>query len=242
MSTRQNHTQLSFDPTCPSGGSWYACGSTFLGCCTSNACSPNGCSDGSLRPVAFDADQFQKFPDASCGSGAKFWTCGFGPTFWGCCKSNPCAAGAVCPDGDLAGAFVGSPAQEVYYMAGASASAATTTQTPESSTSGSSVETSQPLGTSARTSSSSVTRATSSTTATAAAASSQPTSHTAAIAGGAAGGGVVAALFVGWLLYYLCYRRSRKNHNDSPDQRHSAATIAEKPDTLAITQGHDGGK
>jgi hypothetical protein len=123
----------------------------------------------------------------------------------------------------------------------AGTSAVMTLQTSESSTSGSSMVMSETRGISARASSSSVAGATSSSTATTAVSSSQPASHTAAIAGGAAGGGVVVALLVGGLLYYLCYRRSFKNHNESPE-RWLYATPAQKPDTTAAPQRHDGGK
>ena len=121
-----SQSSLPFNPTCALNSTWYACGTTFLGCCSTNACTPKGCPQGNLSPVAFDAAQHGNFPDASCGPGANFWTCTAGPTFWGCCKGNPCATG-VCPDDELVPAFVGSPVQEEYYLGGTTG---TVTPTP----------------------------------------------------------------------------------------------------------------
>ncbi|KAF2441425.1 hypothetical protein P171DRAFT_487887 [Karstenula rhodostoma CBS 690.94] len=222
MSKRQDQAPLSFDPTYPSGGSWYACGDIFLGCCAYNACTPTGCSEGNLYPVAFNSTQYKKFPDASCGSGSKFYTCGFGPTFWGCCKSNPCNTGAVRPDSDLAGAFVGNPAQEAYYMG--VTSEVTSATSSSSSTTSTSASTPGTLVTS--TSTSSATGTTSPPTATAVASSPEPASHT-------AGGGVVVALLVCWLVYHVCYvKQSREKHQDGLSRRQSdlaITTMAETP-------------
>jgi hypothetical protein len=110
-----------FDFHCPTGGKWYctfasksadylltnlryACASgsvsKFLGCCTTDPCT-NGCVQGNIRPGGFNISHYNEFPDASCGTGSKFYSCGFGDSFWGCCKSDACGAtpAATCPQG-----------------------------------------------------------------------------------------------------------------------------------------------
>lgn len=117
---------------CPKGGDFHACstGSHFVGCCTSDPCA-NECPAGNIRPAGYAPEMHGNLTDASCSAGSQFWTCtytGKDPdTFWGCCKQNPCQLGS-CPTADLAGAFLGTPAQIRAYT-GSEASS-----TPESKT------------------------------------------------------------------------------------------------------------
>ncbi|KAF2271132.1 hypothetical protein CC78DRAFT_12277 [Lojkania enalia] len=106
--------------SCPSGGTWYACdsGSHSVGCCASDPCQ-NSCSAGNIRPGSFNVTAYGKFADAECPAGSSFYTCDLAwaneEPFWGCCKSNPCSNGG-CPDGDLTGAYLASPAQREAYL------------------------------------------------------------------------------------------------------------------------------
>lgn len=86
-------SSLFFDPSCPSGGSWYVCNTPgltrFVGCCKNDPCqSINGCSIGNLRPASFDAAQYGKFPDQGCDEGLPYSCAYTSPPFLGCCKSN----------------------------------------------------------------------------------------------------------------------------------------------------------
>lgn len=212
MSTSTSNSTLSFHPTCPQDSTFQACGDIFLGCCSTYACTTKGCALGDLAPVAFDASQHGKFPDASCGDGATFWTCTAGPTFWGCCKSNPCATG-TCPKDDLVPAFVGNPVQSAYYLDGAGASPAPTGTTTSTSTS----------------------------TATGAAKEGDgEKSHTGAIAGGAAGG-VVGLLLVCWLVYYLLYVRRKEKARREGAARADHETAVGGATTMAEHPGKMGG-
>ncbi|KAF2632719.1 hypothetical protein BU25DRAFT_453904 [Macroventuria anomochaeta] len=135
------------DFTCPSGGKWYACPSTstskFVGCCASETdpCS-TGCALGSIRTVAFNESNYEKFPDASCGVNSNFYTCSPGgqKTFWGCCKSVPCGPNPACPDGSLTPAFVDQPAQIAFYIASQTVSGTSSTSSATSSATSSSSE------------------------------------------------------------------------------------------------------
>ena len=179
--------------------------------------------------------QHGRFPDASCGDGADFWTCTAGPTFWGCCKSNPCKNGGVCPDRDLTGAFVGNPVQSAYYLAGVDAEMTSV-----------SVGAAATLATAVRGSASATATATTTSaveTATAVvAATSQPSSHAGAIAGGAAAGGVLVALLVCWLVYYIRYiRRARANGKEtieSGEPRAGVVSVSEHPDKPGSAYGN----
>jgi hypothetical protein len=206
-----------FNPSCPSGGTWYACSNTsaypFLGCCagTSDPCSL-GCFAGNLRPASFDPSKWGTFPDGLCPSTSRFYTCRDStPPFLGCCKINPCNAG--CSGSDLDGAMLpaGSLA-EAYYSSVATSSATATSQPPNPSSS-----------------------STISSTATSTA-DQPPTIHKSqnvgAIAGGAAGGVALIAIIIGWLLYnYLYARRSREIKNSEMD-RHNTP----KPANLIMTE------
>ena len=99
-----------FSPSCPSGGTWYACStdSLFVGCCNGSV-SPCalGCPDGLLEPASFDPAYWGTFPDQECSIGSQWYTCANSePPFMGCCKTNPCNAG--CPTGDLTPGYLSS--------------------------------------------------------------------------------------------------------------------------------------
>ncbi|KAF2138873.1 uncharacterized protein K452DRAFT_85757 [Aplosporella prunicola CBS 121167] len=103
MFLHQPRQAQAFGFSCPSGGTWYACGnnSRFVGCCREPACSATGCSFGNLEPASFDASKYGEFADAECSDGL-FYTCtNSNPPFIGCCKSNPCQPDG-CPKADLA--------------------------------------------------------------------------------------------------------------------------------------------
>ncbi|KAI5197334.1 hypothetical protein E4T39_07335 [Aureobasidium subglaciale] len=125
---RELWPRQSFDPSCPSGGSWYACttGSRFVGCCTgtTDPCDETtSCPHKNLRPASFDVAEYGTFSDEACDADSNWYTCaGTNPAFMGCCKSNPCSSG--CPTKDLtaaslsveeavASAFITTPAAAV---------------------------------------------------------------------------------------------------------------------------------
>ena len=102
------YLRQAFQPSCPSGGNWYACGSgsNFVGCCTSEPCA-NSCPDGNLEPASFNSSYYGQFPDQQCPTGSRWYSCAYtDPPFLGCCKSSPCAGG--CPVGDLTAGFLSS--------------------------------------------------------------------------------------------------------------------------------------
>ena len=189
-----------FAPTCPSESQWYACPaespSTFVGCCSTDPCaSQNGCSQGNIRPVSFNASTHDTPafpPDASCGTGSNFYTCIAGEagdatvqTFWGCCKSNPCGETLECPAGELVSAYMGTPSQvQAYTGEGASSS-----PSPSSSASPSP----------------------------SAEASSGTNKSTAIIIGGAAGGAAVFLAFLAFLIFWFCRRRKARSRTSTPD-------------------------
>ncbi|EMD89985.1 hypothetical protein COCHEDRAFT_1178187 [Bipolaris maydis C5] len=115
-----------FSPSCPSGGTWWACGygTYFVGCCARDPCDIT-CAQGNLYPGAFDPKAYGTFPDATCGTGSKFYTCTAGQTFWGCCKTNPCAQSG-CPDGDLEPAILNRDDLRSAYHATGSATTSST--------------------------------------------------------------------------------------------------------------------
>ncbi|KAI1828390.1 hypothetical protein F4861DRAFT_180296 [Xylaria intraflava] len=99
--------------SCHSGGTFYICQDSevaFLGCCDVDPCSNNGtCPSPSVAPARFDPDKYEEIPAQSCVSsskGALWYTCTAGPTFIGCCASNACENGGVCPADDLVGAVL----------------------------------------------------------------------------------------------------------------------------------------
>ncbi|KAF1830158.1 hypothetical protein BDW02DRAFT_583100 [Decorospora gaudefroyi] len=199
-----------FSPSCPAGGTWWACGygTFFVGCCARDPCEIT-CAQGNLYPGAFNPDAYGSFPDATCGTGSKFYTCTAGDTFWGCCKTNACAQSG-CPDGDLEPAILNRDDQRSAYHA----TGGSTSSTSASSTS---------LPSSSSSSSTTITTTTSTTNPP----SPTPSNQTekpppiAAIAGGAAGASFTLAAIIGLLIYYFCYakNKSRKTH-PTPETTH----------------------
>lgn len=167
----------SFDPSCPSGGSWYACttGSRFVGCCTGSIDPCNektSCPQKNLKPASFNISEYGMFPDQTCNADSNWYTCtGTNPAFMGCCKSNPCSGG--CPTNDLTAASLS--------VDGAVASAFITTSSA------------------AATSTAAATNAP--------AASSSAGDHVGAIAGGAIGGVAGIALVVIGIIWCFKRRR-----------------------------------
>jgi hypothetical protein len=198
-----------FGPKCPSGGTWWACGTGtyFVGCCTRNPCQIT-CAAGDLYPAGFDPVYHGNFSDASCGSGVSFWTCTAGNTFLGCCKANPCSA-TGCSRDNLAPSFLNTEDLRIEYGAIAAPSSSSTTR------------------------SSSTSSATTSGTASAATiVPHKDSSPTAAIAGGTAGGVLVLSIIIGLLVYYFCHaKKSRKGHEESMSRRQS--------DLPAMMAAHD---
>ncbi|MCJ1401098.1 hypothetical protein MMC11_004310 [Xylographa trunciseda] len=129
-----------FGPSCPSGGSWYACnsGTLFVGCCVAvNDPCQLGCPDGGLEPASFDPTYYGEFPDQECPIGSEWYTCAYtSPPFMGCCKTGPCKAG--CPTGDLTAGFLSSnPAIAAAFEnvnGTSSASTSTSSSLPTTST------------------------------------------------------------------------------------------------------------
>lgn len=106
----QPRNLATFNPTCPGGGLWYACGpytSRFVGCCaqTNDPCSSVGCFPKNLRNTSFDITHYAQFSDGTCPTAQKneFYTCNktepYDYSFMGCCRTNRCNRG--CPDGML---------------------------------------------------------------------------------------------------------------------------------------------
>lgn len=179
-----------FAPRCPAGGTWWSCGygTFFVGCCARDPCSIT-CAQGNLYPGAFDASAYGTFPDATCGTGSKFYTCTANGTFWGCCKTNACSQ-MGCPDGDLEPAIMNRDDQLIAYHA-----------TGGSTTLTSATMTSTPA-------------ATSSTAATNAS-NEKDSTPVAAIVGGSVGGALAVFALIGILVYYCCFvKRSRQAHGE----------------------------
>jgi len=205
-----------FSPSCPSGGTWYACStdspSQFVGCCAGSGdpCK-SSCSSRNLRPASFDPTYYVYLPDVSCPSTSSSYKCPFLQTpFFGCCKSDPCSSGG-CASSDLDAASLPSDSS----LAAAFSPSSTYSSSTPTSTSSSSSSSSHSSTTSATTS------ASASTTPTPAAASSS-SKHTKLVAGGAGGGAALFAIIVGWLLYHCLYaRKSRKLKHEEFDRRQS---------------------
>ena len=207
-------SRQSFNPSCPRGGTWYACasGSNFVGCCNSEPCG-NGCPDGNLAPASFDPNYYGQFPDQQCSSGSRWYTClKTSPPFLGCCKSNPCASG--CPAGDVTAAFLSSnPKLAASFLPSSASSTASGTSSSASKTNSAT--------SSASSSASSAAAITNSPSNSPQPTISNTTSHSApigAIVGGAVGGVAVLALLIGLLLLY-CRRRTRKSRQHASDTR-----------------------
>lgn len=192
-----------FAPTCPTGASWYACapetGSSFVGCCGNDPCaSKNGCSQGNIQPVSYNATSHgtPDFPpDVTCPAGSNFYSCASGtegdlkqPTFWGCCKIDVCdTVDKVCPRSALVPAYLGSPTQVQAYTG----EQANSSPSPSSSSSPSA--SSPPAD------------------------SKHKTTNTAVIVGGAVGGAIVIVLIVCILIFCLKRRRARSRPSTPVD-------------------------
>ncbi|KAL8898724.1 MAG: hypothetical protein Q9207_006554 [Kuettlingeria erythrocarpa] len=93
-----------FQPSCPQGGAWVACGfgSRFVGCCVqASAACMNGCSTDDLKPASFLKDRYLDVTGSVCPGDSLWYTCqNTDPTFMGCCTSDPCAQNG-CPTVDF---------------------------------------------------------------------------------------------------------------------------------------------
>ena len=198
MSPRLSKRLDAFPGQCPSGGKWYACpkssASNFVGCCTSDPCSSTaGCFQGNLRTVSFPPGFVGwnvSYPDLGCNVGSDFYKCNFNAhPFWGCCKTNPCSQGSLCPSGDLTPAFVDRNDKYGPYVGD--------TATPASSS---------PAGSSPTGSSSTNFPVVGSPT-------ESKHSNNIAIIGGGIGAGLGLAALLAVLIFLLCRRRKRKEPN-----------------------------
>jgi hypothetical protein len=208
-----------FSPSCPSGGTWYACStdspSQFVGCCegSGDPCK-SSCSARNLKPASFDAQYYLYLPDVSCPSTSSPYKCLLETPFFGCCKSNACSTG--CASSDLEAASLPSDSSlAASFSPSSTYSSSSPTSTSSNSTSSSSSTTSA------------TTSPTTSTTPTPAAAPSS-SRHTKLVAGASGGGAALFAIIVGWLLYHCLYaRRSRKIKHEEFDRRLSAPLAAD---------------
>jgi hypothetical protein len=231
---RKAHLQRQvFQPSCPSGGTWYACGtdslSQFVGCCagTGDPCK-SSCSARNLRPASFDSTYYYYVPKLSCPSTSSFYKCLYTQPypFFGCCQTDPCSKGTVCSVSDLdAGSLPSDPSQAASFSPSSAASTFTSTSTSTSSSSSHS------------TSSRATASPSSSTTAVPVGASSSP-KNTKIIAGSAGGGAALLALVLGWFLYHCLYaRRSRKIKQDELDRRLSTLPPLDKNMSAIASHG-----
>lgn len=125
------------DPSCPSGGQFYACSSDslFLGCCEQQPC-PNVCSAGALQPASFNSSFWNNFQDQTCPLNSKWFTCASThPPFMGCCKINPCENGG-CPPSELAASYLStSPDVAADFLSSSGAVSSATATSPRIATS-----------------------------------------------------------------------------------------------------------
>lgn len=199
-----------FDPYCPSGGSWYACGNgtQFAGCCGEYPCI-DGCSAGQLYSASFSESEYATFSDQQC-SGGKFYTCTwYQPAFLGCCKVDACATSDGCPSDSLAAMYLsGNPSEANAFdpqppLAGSTSSRSSSTDI---------VVATAAISSSSIPSSTATSNAAAASTMTA----SKDEDHTVsvgAVAGGAIGGFafLCAILFTIWRVKYHSKRSSRKH-------------------------------
>ncbi|MCJ1436943.1 hypothetical protein MMC27_006326 [Xylographa pallens] len=232
----------SFDPSCPTGGSFFACdyGSMFVGCCTGdNPCGDAGCSAGDLQPASFVASAYGTFADQLCNAGSQWYTCaGTNPSFMGCCQSDACSNNG-CPAQDLTpGTLQSVPALNSAYNpisnpSATSSAAASSTSAPMTTPTTTSVPNSQTSIAGTPTSTSTSAGASASSTSPPETSTSQHSSspHTAAIAGGAVGGVAFLALLLALLLWY-CRRnvRASRRHMDNSRAFSGAAGITASND------------
>lgn len=218
------------NPSCPSGGQWFACtsGSLFVGCCTqTDACGSNGCSAGNIKAASFNSAAYGQYKDQQCPSSAQWYTCqNAKPPFMGCCKSNPCSNG--CPQADLAAGILDSSNHNGYVTGSAansssmSSSVTTTRSAAAASNSAATTTTAGPsvgyLGTAT-------------TTDSAAQMSPQSTGlSVGAIAGIVVGGFAALALILGAIIWF-CLRHARDSRErhflTRPSEHHPVAEPAE---------------
>lgn len=116
-------SQPKFNPTCPTGSKWYACGtgSKFVGCCATNPCSSDaGCSAGNLRAASFDVAYYgtEAMPDQQCANaGVRWYSCTLThPPFLGCCSVDPCANITGCPQQNLVQGLLSSSVATAEHM------------------------------------------------------------------------------------------------------------------------------
>ncbi|KAI1422356.1 hypothetical protein F5Y12DRAFT_623996 [Xylaria sp. FL1777] len=194
---------MNYDPisylglSCPSGGDFYICQDSetkFLGCCDTNPCGSDGgeCPSSAIRPSSFDADKYNDIPPGSCIASTKYaywYTCTSGPTFLGCCASNPCNNGGICPQNDLVGAVLNSdPSKASVFLTATTVTATSTspTHTSKFAPTSSPVPSSTPGQVSSKSSG----------------------ELTGGIVGGIIGG--IAILVLGTIVLFLCRRRRRR--------------------------------
>ena len=217
----QFHRRQAFQPSCPSGGDFYACQSNtnFVGCCALQACT-HGCSDGNLEPASFNPSFEGRFHDQQCPTGSRWYTCASTqPPFMGCCKSNPCNDG--CPAGVLTAGFLSSnPEEAADFLPSDSAASSSTPAAPSSSS---------------QTSSSPTAIQSSS----AASMNASPSPHVAGkqtssgtIAGATAGSVAAALVLLGLLILFL-RRKSLRSHNHTPVNQSTPRNSSDDPVILA---------
>lgn len=121
-----------FQPSCPEGGAWVACGfgSRFLGCCLqASAACLNGCSTDDLKPASFLKDRYLDVTGSVCPGDSLWYTCkNTDPTFLGCCTSDPCAQNG-CPTLDLRAARLSTDEAEAAPYSALPNPSSTTAQT-----------------------------------------------------------------------------------------------------------------
>ncbi len=214
---------LFFSPSCPSGGSFYACssGTYFVGCCNGDPCQ-GGCSDGNLEPASFDPLFIGKFKDQECSRGSEWYTCtATVPPFLGCCKSNPCTGTTGCPSGDVTAGFLSSnPAVAKDFLPAAASSASASASSATSSSSQTSRASSSPASTNS-----------SAALTTTAAFADMPThtTSTGTIAGATVGGLAGLGLLVALLAFFL-RRRIAKSRQYMAEGRSPSGNSSSMPD------------
>lgn len=212
----QLHRRQAFQPSCPSGGDFYACQSSenFVGCCASQACD-DGCPDGNLEPASFDPSFEGQFHDQQCPTGSRWYTCSSTqPPFMGCCKSNPCNDG--CAEGDLTAGFLSSnPKEAADFLPAeqaAMSSSSSTAAAPSSSLQTSSSPTA--IRSSAAASRSGQIAATSTELASASPHAAGKQTSPGTIAGATVGGLAAAVILLGLLAFFLRRKTFRSRSRD----------------------------
>ncbi|KAI0396973.1 hypothetical protein F5Y17DRAFT_47198 [Xylariaceae sp. FL0594] len=211
---------------CPNGGKPYVCPQKdmyfrFVGCCATDPCvdALDGiCRTEDLSPAAFDPTKYYDIPNQQCNpittpGNSSWYTCTAGPTFLGCCASNACANGGICPTEDLTNAILSDDDDTAaIFLTGAptfitTATTATTRTTAPSSTAGSSSANGSSTS-SASPVSSTLTPNPSSSSPPLAASSSNDSPPIGATVGGALGGLVILGI-VACIFYYRRRKRRR---------------------------------